>query len=258
MTGTASLPLHLVSAWVSTHGLSLGQVATAEKSNEITAIPELIERIDVKGAIVTIDAMGCQKQIAAQIIKAGGDYVLAVKDNQPALHQAIQEVFSDERQAALLKMPHRKHDTTETSHGRQDERHYMLAKLPHDSPVKDQWPGAKAVGMVVRLTTTRQGVTSGDVRCFLSSCFPSGRRFADAVRGHWGIENSLHWVLDVTFDEDQSRTRDRRMADNLAWLRRFAISLLKHHPSKDSIAGKSRVAGWSNEFLFEVLVAKGT
>lgn len=251
-------PLHLVSAWATAHGLSLGQVATAEKSNEITAIPELIERIDVKGAIVTIDAIGCQKQIAEKIVDAGGDYVLAVKDNQPTLHQAIQEVFSDARQAALRKMPHREHSTAEQSHGRSEERHYVLAKLPKDSPLKDQWPGAQAIGMAVRVTTARDGATSGDERYFLCSGFPSGRRFADAVRGHWSIENSLHWVLDVTFDEDQSRTRNRRMADNLAWLRRFAISLLKRHPSKDSIAGKSRVAGWNNDFLFEVLAAQGT
>lgn len=251
-------PLHLVSAWASAHGLSLGQVATAEKSNEITAIPELIERIDVKGAVVTIDAIGCQKQIAEQILQAGGDYVLAVKDNPPTLHQAIQEVFSDAHQAALRKMPHREHSTAERSHGRRDERHYVLAKLPKDSPLKDQWPGAAAAGMAVRLTTARDGATTGDERYFVCSCFPSGRRFADAVRGHWSIENSLHWVLDVTFDEDQSRTRNRCMADNLAWLRRFAVSLLKRHPSNHSIAGKSRVAGWNNDFLFEVLAAKGT
>lgn len=251
-------PLHLVSAWATAHGLSLGQVATDEKSNEITALPELIDRIDVKGAIVTIDAMGCQKQIARKIIDAGGDYVLAVKDNQPTLHQAIQEVFCDEHQAALLNMPHREHSTAEQSHGRGEERHYVLAKLSKDSPLKDQWPGAHAVGLAVRVTTTRDGATKGDVRYFLSSCFPSGRRFAEAVRNHWRIENSLHWVLDVTFDEDQSRTRNRRMADNLAWLRRFGISLLKRHPSKDSIAGKSRTAGWNNDFLLQVLAAKGT
>ena len=250
-------PLHLVSAWATENGLSLGQVATDEKSNEITAIPELIDRIDVKGAIVTIDAMGCQKQIAQKIIDAQGDYVLAVKDNQPKLHEAIQEVFSDEGQDALLKRPHRQHETCEESHGRKEERYYVLAKLPEDFPLKDQWPGAKAVGMAVRVMQKRDGQTSGDVRYFISSRFLSGRRFAEAVRGHWRIENSLHWVLDVTFGEDQSRTRQRRMADNLSWLRRFAISLLKQHPSKYSIIGKSRMASWSNDFLREVLAAKG-
>jgi len=250
-------PLHLVSAWSTKNGLSLGQVATEEKSNEIRVIPELIDRIDVKGAVVTIDAMGCQKQIAKRIIDARGDYVLAVKDNQPKLYEAIKALFGDDAQAALLKAPHRQHQTAEKSHGRKDERCYVLAKLPADFPLKDQWPGAKAAGMAVRLTQKRDGTTSGDVRYFISSCLLSGRRFAEAVRGHWSIENSLHWVLDVTFDEDRSRTRKRLIANNLSWLRRFAISLLKRHPAKDSIAGKSRMAGWNNDFLMEVLMAQG-
>ena len=250
-------PLHLVSAWATEHGLSLGQVATEEKSNEITVIPELIDQIDVQGAIVTIDAMGCQKTIAQKIIDAQGDYVLAVKDNQPKLHAAIKEVFRDPRQTELMTMPHREHQTTDRSHGRKDERHYVLAKMPKDFPEKDKWPGAAAVGMAVRVTEKPDGTTSGDTRYFISSRLVSGKRFAEAVRGHWGIENSLHWVLDVTFDEDQSRTRNRRMADNLSWLRRFAISLLKRHPSKHSIKGKSEIAGWNNEFLMEVLTKQG-
>ncbi len=250
-------PLHMVSAWASENGLALGQVATEEKSNEITAIPALIDRIDVKGAIVTIDAMGCQKEIAQRIVDAKGDYVLAVKDNQPKLHGAIKALFSDERQGDLLKMPHREHQTSEKGHGRKDERCYVLAKIPRNFPLKDQWPGVKAVGMAVRVTEKSDGTTSGDVRYFISSRYLSGQRFAQAVRGHWGIENSLHWVLDVTFDEDQSRTRERHMADNLSWLRRFAISLLKRHPSNHSIRGKSQIAGWSNEFLMEVITAQG-
>lgn len=250
-------PLHLVSAWASEHGLVLGQVATEEKSNEITAIPALIDRIDVKGAIVTIDAMGCQKDIARKIVDAKGDYVLAVKDNQPKLHEAIKELFSDEREGDLVKMPHREHQTSEKGHGRKDERYYVLAKIPRNFPLKDQWPSIKAVGMAVRVTEKSDGTTSGDVRYFITSCYLSGKRFAQAVRGHWGIENSLHWVLDVTFDEDQSRTRKRRIADNLSWLRRLAISLLKRHPANDSIKGKSQIAGWSNEFLMQVLTTQG-
>jgi predicted transposase YbfD/YdcC len=250
-------PLHLVSAWATENGLSLGQLATDEKSNEITVIPELIDRIDVKGAIVTIDAMGCQKDIAQKIVDGQGDYVLAVKDNQPKLHEAIQEFFSDERQAELSKLPHRQHQTCEQSHGRQDQRYYVVAKLPAEFPLKDQWPGMKAIGVAVRVTEKPDGATSGDVRYFLSSCYPSGTRFAEAVRGHWSIENSLHWVLDVTFDEDHSRTRNRRMTYNLSWLRRFAVSLLKRHASKDSIKCKSRVAGWNNQFLMEVITGKG-
>ena len=251
-------PLHLVSAWASEHGLALGQVATEEKSNEITAIPELIDRIDVKGAIVTIDAMGCQKDIARKIVAARGDYVLAVKDNQPKLHQAIRAFFREHLEDDLQGVPHRRHETREKGHGRRDERYYYLAKLPRDFPLRKEWPSVKAIGMAVRMTEKDDGATGDDVRYFIASRYLSGRRFAQAVRGHWGIENSLHWVLDVTFDEDQTRTRERRMADNLSWLRRFAISLLKRHPSKHSIKGKSEIAGWNNDFLMEVLATQGT
>jgi predicted transposase YbfD/YdcC len=156
-----------------------------------------------------------------------------------------------------LKLPHREHRTEEESHGRHEERHYVLAKLPDDFLLKAQWPGAKAVGMAVRIAHQRDGQMSCDVRYFLSSRFLSGRRFAEAVRGHWSIENSLHWVLDVSFGEDQSRTRHRRLADNLSWLRRFAISLLKQHPYKQSIVIKSRMASRNTDFLTEVLAAKG-
>lgn len=250
-------PLHLVSAWATQHGLSLGQLATEEKSNEITVIPELIDRIGVKGAIVTIDAMGCQTDIAQRIVDGEGDYLLAVKDNQPKLREAIEEFFHAERQAKRPNVPHRQHQTCEQSHGRRDERFYVLAKLPAEFSLKERWPGLKAIGMAIRLTEKSDGTTSSDIRYFIGSCYPSGARFAEAVRGHWGIENSLHWVLDVTFDEDHSRTRNRRMADNLSWLRRFAISLLKRHSSKDSIRCKSRAAGWNNEFLLQVITGKG-
>ena len=246
-------PLHLVSAWASEQGLALGQVATEEKSNEITAIPVLLDQIDVKGAIVTIDAMGCQKEIAEKIVTAKGDFVLAVKDNQPKLHQAIQAYFTEHPEYDLQHVSHRRYETIEKGHGRRDERYYYLAKLPRDFPLKKAWPSVKAIGMAVRITEKSDGTTSDDVRYFIVSRYLSGPRFAQAVRGHWGIENSLHWVLDVTFNEDQSRTRNRHMADNLSWLRRFAISLLKQHPSKHSMKGKSRIAGWSNDFLMQVL-----
>ena len=139
--------------------------------SEITAIPKLIDRIDVKGALVTIDAMGCQKDIAKKIVDAKGDYVLAVKDNQPKLHEAIKEFFSDERQAELSKMPHRQHETSEQSHGRKDQRYYVLAKMPENFPLKDQWSGLKAMGMAVRVAENPDGTTCGDVRYFISSCY---------------------------------------------------------------------------------------
>jgi predicted transposase YbfD/YdcC len=140
-------PLHLVSAWASEQGIALGQIATEEKSNEITAIPELIERIDIEGAVVTIDAMGCQKEIAKKIIQGGGDYVLAAKENQPKLHQAIQEYFAKTKKDDLEQALHRWHETHETGHGRKDDRYYCLATLPNDFAFEKQWPGLKAIGM---------------------------------------------------------------------------------------------------------------
>lgn len=246
-------PLHLVSAWASEQGVSLGQLATEEKSNEITAIPQLLEQIDVRGALVTIDAMGCQKEIAKKIRAGGGDYVLAVKENQPKLHQAILDFFEEHLDDDLSRVSHRRHETKEKGHGRFEERYYYLAKVPEDFACKKSWPSIQAIGKAISIRTTADGHEQGDVRYYIVSRFVSGERYAQAVRGHWGIENSLHWVMDVTFDEDQSRTRDRHMADNLSWLRRFGISLLKQHPRKDSIKGKSQIAGWDNEFLMQVL-----
>jgi len=251
-------PLHVVSAWASAQGLALGQLATDEKSNEITAIPELLDHIDVRKAIVTIDAMGCQKEIAQKIVAAKGDYVLAVKDNQPKLCEAIREFFLAQVEDDLQSVPHRRHETHDKGHGRQDDRYYYLAKLPQDFPRAEQWPGLKAIGMAVRVTEHHDGTTSDDVRYYIVSRYLSAARFADAVRGHWGIENSLHWVLDVTFNEDQSRARQRRLADNLGWLRRFAIGLLKRHPAEHSIKGKKQMAGWSTDFLTEVLAVQAS
>ncbi len=250
-------PLHLVSAWSTENGLTLGQVATEEKSNEITAIPELIDQIDIKGAIVTIDAAGCQKKIAKKIVDGKADYVLAVKKNHPKLFEFINDVFCVEREKDLLKMQVRQHETLSRGHGRLDEHCYVLVKLPKECPFSDAWAGIQAVGMAVRTSTKPDGTSTCDVRYYIVSRFLSGKRFAEAVRGHWGIENSLHWVLDVTFNEDQSRTRERYMANNLSWLRRFAISLLKRHPEKGSIVGKSRKCGWDDAFLMEVLMAQG-
>jgi predicted transposase YbfD/YdcC len=251
-------PLHLVSAWAAEEGISLGQVATEEKSNEITAIPELLKQIDFKDTVVTIDAMGCQKKIAKQIVDGKGDFVLAVKENQPKLHDTIDTYFdshwSDDDQ---FDGPLRQFETHDKGHGRVEDRFYFLAKLPKDHPIFSQWPGVKAIGMAIRICN-KDGETTEDRRYYIVSRYLSGQRFAAAVRGHWGIENTLHWQLDVTFREDDSRVRHRRLTNNLAWLRRFAISLLKRHPSNHSIKGKAQIAGWNNDFLMEVLTDKQT
>lgn len=250
-------PLHLVSAWAADHGVSLGQVATDEKSNEITAIPALLDQIDVQGTITTIDAMGCQKDITQKVIDGGGDYVLAVKQNQPKLYDAIDSFFESHwADHDWAGGPCHRSETHEQGHGRIEDRYYYLAKVPADVPVFAAWPGLRAIGMAIRVTE-KAGETTEEVRYYIASAYLSGHQFAQAVRGHWRIENTLHWQLDVTFREDDSRVRERRLTNNLAWLRRFAISLLKRHPSSHSVKGKVQMAGWNNDFLLQVLTGKG-
>jgi predicted transposase YbfD/YdcC len=247
-------PLHLVSAWATETGVALGQVATSDKSNEITAIPVLIDQIDVTDAIVTIDAMGCQREIAEKIVDAGGDYVLAVKENQPKLHAEIHSYFQKHIEQSFTQLEYRYHETNEsTQHGRIEHRAYYLTKVPANFAAEEKWPTVKGIGYAIRMTTHADGRETHDVRYYILSTYLSGKRFAAAVRGHWGIENSLHWVLDMNFREDESRTRERVLGDNLSWLRRFAISMLRQHPLKDSLKGKMQIAGWNNDFLAEVL-----
>lgn len=248
-------PLHIVSAWASEQGIALGQVATDDKSNEITAIPELLTRLDLTNTVVTIDAIGCQKEIAQQIVAGGGDFVIAVKDNQPKLSDAIQDFFSDHLQRDLEELQYREYDTEDAGHGRIDERSYCLTRIPKDFALKKEWPWVKAIGYAVRLTIHADGRETHDVRYYILSRYLSGQRFGEAVRGHWGIE-SLHWVLDVNFREDDSRTRERMLGNNLSWLRRFAITRLKHHPLKESLRGKMQIAGWNDDFLAEVLTGQ--
>lgn len=246
--------LHLVSAWATEHGVALGQVATAEKSNEITAIPELLEHIDVRGAVVTIDAMGCQKEIAATIVAEKGDYILAVKDNQPTLLTAVQEAFVQHFAHGSAAAAHRDQETHEHGHGRTEERHYHILKLPANfsAELRQQWPSLKAIGCAIRLTTRADGTSTEEIRYYITSRYYSGKQFVQSVRSHWGIE-SMHWVLDMNFREDENRTRERTLGNNLSWLRRFAITMLKQHPAKDSIKGKMQRAGWDDAFLTEVL-----
>jgi predicted transposase YbfD/YdcC len=244
--------LHIVSAWATEEGIALGQVATDAKSNEITAIPQLLEQIDLKGTLITIDAMGCQREIVKQIAAGGGDCVIAVKDNQPTLLAAIQKPFFDHLEGDRKDFKPRHHETHEDGHGRIDDRYYDLAEIPRDFACRVDWPWVKAIGYTVRITRHADGSETDEVRYYLSSRYLSGQRFAEAVRGHWGIE-SMHWVLDVNFREDDSRTRERALANNLSWLRRFAVTLLKRHPEKDSLRGKMMSCMLSTDFLAQVL-----
>jgi predicted transposase YbfD/YdcC len=249
-------PLHIVSAWATEQGIALGQVATQEKSNEITAIPVLLAQIELKKTLITIDAMGCQKDIARDIVAGGGDFVIAVKDNQPKLADAIATLVEKHLEGVLNELKHRSYETQDHGHGRQDERFYFVAQVPSDFAARQEWPWIKAIGTAVRITTHADGTQSDEVRYYMLSRFLSGKRFGEAVRSHWGIE-SMHWVLDVTFREDESRTRERTLANNLSWLRRFAVTLLKRHPAQDSIRGKMICCLMNTLFLEEVLTLQG-
>jgi predicted transposase YbfD/YdcC len=242
--------LHTVSVWASEYGLSLGQTACAEKSNEITAIPELLRLVDIKGAIITIDAMGTQKAIAEQIITGGADYVLALKGNQETLHQAVIDFIDEQLEGDLADA--QEHVTKEKGHGREEQRTYLQLPAPKQLPGFTLWKGLKSIGLVTSCCL-RDGKETIEVRYYISSLGVDVKQFARAVRGHWSIENACHWSLDMTFREDESRIRERHLRENFAWLNRFVLSLLKQHPGRQSLVMKRRSCGWSDDFLMEVV-----
>lgn len=252
---SARSALHLVSAWSVENRLVLGQQAVDDKSNEITAIPELLRLLELKGAIVTIDAMGCQKEIADQIVAGGGDFVLAVKDNQPNLHAALQAHF-EERHAQGRRGRGQHHLARDKQHGRREERHSYHTPIPEELAwIAEDWP-ARSLGQVISYVK-RDGKDTYEVRYYVSSLEPDAERFAAAVRGHWGIENSLHWVLDATFDEDQSRIRKDHGPENFALLRRIAVNVVRQDTSKGSIRKKRKRAAWNDDALLSILSAAG-
>jgi predicted transposase YbfD/YdcC len=244
--------LHSVSVWASDYGLSLGQVGCAEKSNEITAIPELLKLVDIQGAIITIDAMGTQKAIAEQIIDGKADYVLALKGNQESLHQAAIAYIDEQSKNDFADAQARRHLTKDKGHGREEVRSYIQMPAPESLAGLKLWKGLKSLG-VVTSACVRDGKETVETRYYISSLPVKVQCFAHAVRSHWGIENTCHWSLDVTYREDESRIRDQHVRETFAWLNRFTLSLMKQHPGKDSIAMKRRTCGWSANFLLEVL-----
>jgi predicted transposase YbfD/YdcC len=244
--------LHSVSVWASDFGLSLGQVACAQKSNEITAIPELLRLVDIKGTIITIDAMGTQKAIAAQIVDSKADYVLALKRNQETLQQAVIDHVEEAMKNDFADAQARRYITKEKGHGREEIRSYIQMPVPKNLRGLELWKGLKSIGMAT-LVCVRNGKETTDTRYYISSLEVSVKQFAHAVRSHWGIENSCHWSLDMTYREDESRIRDVHVRENFAWLNRFTLSLLKQHPGKDSIVMKRRGCGWNENFMLEVL-----
>jgi predicted transposase YbfD/YdcC len=251
-TGPGGTCLHLVSAWAAEHRLSLAQVAVADKSNEITAIPEVLRMLHLRGALVSIDAIGCQKEIAGQICDEGGDYLLAVKDNQPTLHGDIGACFEAAYDKGFEGVRHDAFTTREVNHGRYEERVCTVLYEPAGLTTGAEWPGLKAVVQVIR--TRREGDKEGDeVAYYISSSTAAAERLAEAVRAHWSIENGQHWCLDVLLSEDRCRARQGNAAENLAWLRKMVLSLFRHDKSKGSIPTKRLRAALEDDYRTHLL-----
>jgi predicted transposase YbfD/YdcC len=229
-------------------------VVADEKSNEITAIPKLLEILHLKGATVTIDAMGCQTDIARRIVEAGGHYVLNVKGNQGRLRDGIEEFFAEfldgNQPSALVQQQH----STNSGHGRKEARWHYVCPVPRDLPNRDRWPGLKAIGMVIS-NTIRDGKECVDIRYYILSKKLAVKKFAVIVKGHWAIENELHWQSEVTFREDHCRIRKGNADVNFSTLRRTALTLLKNEKTaKLGIKNKRLAAGWDEDYLLQVLI----
>jgi predicted transposase YbfD/YdcC len=241
--------IHMVSAWATANKVVLGQIKTDEKSNEITAIPTLIELLELKGCIVTIDAMGCQKDIAAKIIEAEADYVLGLKGNHEKLHEATKKYFGSIDLSTKTSVC-----TQELNGGRRELREYWLENdidFLDDVPEREKWAGLQGVGIAYS-EVEKNGVFTEEVRYFVTS-LTNVDTFAKAVRSHWGIENSLHYCLDVTFHEDDCRIRDSISAENFSVIRHLAVNALNIHPAKISLARKKRKCQYDSDFLNEVI-----
>jgi predicted transposase YbfD/YdcC len=245
--------IHMVSAWARENGVVLGQIKVEEKSNEITAIPELLRTLELAGCIVTIDAMGCQKKIATEICNADADYVLALKGNQETIHDEVKTFLEDALAHGFSKVPYTHFETVEKEHGRIETRRYWITGEVDWMADRREWEGLKSIGMVESVRDIEGKVTT-ERRFFLCSIAPEAAAFARAVRGHWAIENTLHWSLDVSFGEDQFRGRAGYAAQNLALLRHMTINILKADTTKKrGIKGKQKNAGWDLPYLLSLL-----
>ena len=250
--GKGLAALHLVSAWATANRVVLGQVTTEAKSNEIKAIPQLLALLQLAGCLVTIDAMGCQTKIAAQIIDQGGDYVLALKGNQSTLAAEVEEAFIDADAKAYAGVETQFLETVEQGHGRRETRRYRTLG---DLSGVSRSPSWKAINMIGMVESTREidGKSAHETRFYIGSTGTNVDTFARAVRGHWGVENPLHWSLDVSFREDESRVRDPQARENLALIRRIALSRLTHDDTKRGLRGKRLKAGWDEDYLTKLV-----
>jgi len=246
--------IHMVSAWAAKNRTVLGQVKTEEKSNEITAIPELLEVLDISGCIVTIDAMGCQKKIAGKIIEKDADYILALKGNQGNLAKEVEAFFTEADKNSYNGMSVDFYETKDVNHGRIEYRRYWLTDDIDGIAGTESWPGLKTVGMVESERHVDDDV-SIEYRYYISSIENDAKKFGDGVRAHWGIENSLHWVLDIAFREDESRVRTGNAPENLATARHIALNLLRDEKTaKLGVKNKRLKAGWDNSYLAKLLI----
>jgi predicted transposase YbfD/YdcC len=262
-------PIHLLSAWSTRAGITLAQIKTAEKSNEITAIPDLLDMLNIAGCTITADAMGCQTAVAKKIIEKGADYVLACKDNQPLLHREIREYYAYADENSRDDLRYSICTKWEKSHGRKERRIYELIEDCRMLTRFHDFPGAQSIGRVRSRTQMRDGSIREDERFYITSLggHDAISRFAQAARTHWGIENSCHWVLDVTFHEDACRTRDHIAAENLAVARKLALALAKRVPDEivekyshnkakyTSLSKRLFLAGLYPSFMTEILLA---
>ena len=248
--------IHVVSAWATENGVALGQIKVDDKSNEITAIPELLQWLELGGCLVTTDAMGCQREIAQTIVEAGADYLLAVKDNQQTLREDVEQEFKEAMADGFAHMDCQYHETVEQSHGRLEKRQYWYTKDIQGLGTLECWPHLAGMALC-RATRTVKGETSIEDRYFITSSTKRGvQKIAAGIRGHWGVENSLHWVLDVAFAEDQCRIRTGYAAENFATIRRLALNALKTNTArKGGVKAKRLQAAWDNDYLRDILLA---
>jgi predicted transposase YbfD/YdcC len=240
--------LHLVNVWATQANLCLGLVACDADSNEITAIPRLLVLLDLEGALVTIGAAGCQKKIAQQVVEGGGDYLLVVKGNQGKLYEEIQACFERAAENEWQGVTSSYHEEDDLGHGRQENRCCLVIEDPEGMTEKGSWPRLNVIGMCQGMRKEADGKSSFRVRYFIGSKRAKARYYGQSLRGHWRVENNLHWQVDVTFREDDSRVRQRAAATNLAVVRRLALNLIKREQAQMSIAKKRFAAALDTDY----------
>jgi predicted transposase YbfD/YdcC len=254
--GGAKAPIHMISAWSCRQNLVLGQAKVAEKSNEITAIPRLLDVLTIKGAIVTIDAMGCQREVAAKIVEKEADYVLALKGNQGSLRDDVEAFFTEQAERRFADSAVSRHETVEKSHGRIETRTVSAVDAGGWLAPRHGFKGLKSIVMVESVREIVGGKTETETRYYISSLAPDGALLGEAVRSHWGIENGLHWVMDMVFRDDECRIRKKNAPANFATVKHMAANHLRRAPGKDSLRVKRKLAAWDDDYLAALLTAK--